>query len=122
MFNKFALVFTGLMLTVSSVGCCCLGGYGYGANYGARGCAPCNNGCAPAGGGYYPQTQQGAFYQGADPSQTAFATGGFSQTAYAPGQSAYLPAQTAGLIPGAIQGPPIYQNAMIPVNSLPTYY
>ena len=126
MFNRFALVFAGLMLTVSSVGCCCLGGYGYGTGYGARSCPPCNNGCAPAGGGYYPQ--QGAFLPGMDTSQTAYSTSGFSQTAFAPVQSsmapttaAFVPTQSAALIPGAVQGPPIYNNAFAPTNSLPLY-
>ena len=124
MFNKFALVFMGLMLTMTSVGCCCFGGYGYSANR----CAPCNNGCAPQGGGGYYPPQQGAFYQGADPSQTAFATGGLSQTAYAPiqqgyapTQSAMIPSSTAALMPGAIQGPPIYNTAAVPMAALPTY-
>ncbi len=128
MFNKFALVFAGLMLTVSSVGCCCLGGYGYGANYGSRGCAPCNNGCAPAGGGGFYPPQTGAVFPGIDSSQTAFATGGLSQTAYAPmqssfapTQSAFIPSSTAALMPGAIQGQPIYLNANAPVNNLPMY-
>ena len=111
MFNKFAFVFAGLMLTVSSVGCCCLGGYGYGAGYGMNRCAPCNNGCPPAGGGYIPQT--GQLYQG-DMSQTAFAPVSYQQ-------QAFVPAQTATVIPGAIQGAPIYQQAVVPVNSLPTY-
>ena len=113
MFNKFALVITGLMLTVSSVGCCCLGGYGYGTGYGMNRCAPCNNGCAPAGGGggYFPQT--GQVYQG-DMSQTAFAPGGYTQ-------SAFVPVQSASMMPGAIQGAPIYNTAVVPVNSLPTY-
>lgn len=112
MFNKFALLITGLMLTVSSVGCCCLGGYGYGAGYGARGCPPCNNGCAPMGGAYY-QPQQGAFYQGMDASQTAFVGGGITPT-----QSAFVPTTTA-LAP--IQGPPIYNTAILPGSTLPVY-
>ncbi len=121
MFNKFALVITGLMLTVSSVGCCCFGGYGYGTGYGMRGgCPPCNNGCAPMGGAYYQPPQQGAFYQG-DTSQTAFATGGYTTTALAPTQSAFVPTSTAALMPGAIQGPPIYNTAVLPGSTLPVY-
>ena len=120
MFNKFALVVMGLMLTVSSVGCCCLGGYGYGSGYRmGGGCPPCNNSCPPAGGGYYPP-QTGAFYQGMTTSQTAYATDGITPTAFAPMQSAYTP-MTAAAIPGAIQGPPIYQNALMPQNTLPLY-
>jgi len=121
MFNKFALVFMGLMVTVSSVGCCCFGGYPYNSSYRQGGCAPCNS-CPPqgGGGGYYPP-QQGAFYQGADPSQTAFATGSLSQTAYAPMQSSYSPIQSAALMPGAIQGPPIYNTAVVPTATLPMY-
>ena len=118
MFNRIALVIAGLMLTVSSVGCCCLGGYGVG--YGNRGCAPCNNGCPPAGSGagYY---QQGAFYQGADASQTAFSSSAFTQSAYVPMQSAGV-TTTAAAIPGAIQGPPIYLNtATVPTATLPLY-
>ena len=129
MFNKFALVITGLMLTVSSVGCCCFG-HRYNANYpggSGGGCAPCNS-YAPQGGGYYPPAQQGAFYQGADPSQTAYFGGGMSQTAYAPiqssyapTQSAYIPSSTAAMMPGAIQGPPIYNTAVVPTATLPMY-
>lgn len=118
MFNKFALLFAGLMLTVSSVGCC-LTGYGYGAGYGARGCAPCNNGCPPAT-GYYPQT--GAFYQGYDTTQTAYVGSGLTTTAMAPMSSAttFVPTTTAAA-PAPILGQPIYLNAGVPVNSLPTY-
>lgn len=112
MFSKIALVVTGLMVTVSSVGCCCLGGYGYGAGYGMNRCAPCNNGCAPAGGGYLPQT--GQLYQ-SDFSQASLAPVGYTQ-------AAFVPTQTATVIPGAIQGAPIYNSAaLVPVNSLPTY-
>ncbi len=108
MFNKFAFVVAGLMLSVSSVGCCLCSGM-YGAGYGSR-CAPCNNGCSPAGGGYIPST--GQLYQG-DLSQAAFApVGGYTT------QQAYVPTtQTATMI----QGAPIYQQAILPVNSLPTY-
>ena len=125
MFNKFALVIMGLMLTVSSVGCCCFG-QGYNTGYRSGGCAPCGGG-APAG-GYYPPAQQGAFYQGADMSQTAYVGSSYSQTAYAPvqssyapTQSAYIPAQTAAMMPGAIQGPPIYNTAVVPTATLPLY-
>jgi hypothetical protein len=110
MFNKCALLITGLLMTVSSVGCCCLGGGAYGAGYGMNRCAPCNNGCSPAG-GYIPSTTQ--LYQ-TDMSQTAFAPAGYTQ-------SAFVPTQTATVIPGAIQGAPIYQQAIVPVNSLPPY-
>jgi len=121
MFNKLALVLTGLMLTVSSVGCCCLGGYGYGTNY-RGGCAPCNNGCAPAGGGGYYPPVQGAFYSG-DMSQTAFTSTGYTATAMAPVSSAYVPTTTttAAAIPGVIQGQPIYNTAAFPMTSLPSY-
>lgn len=109
MFNKIVLVITGLMLTVSSVGCCCLHGTGYGAGYGMRGCPPCNNGCAPAG-GYYPPAQ-GAFYQGGmDAASTAMLP--TTQTVIAP--------STAALAP--IQGTPIYsQSAVVPGATLPLY-
>jgi hypothetical protein len=110
MFNKFAFVVAGLMLSVSSVGCCLCSGMGYGTGYGSR-CAPCNNGCSPAGagGGYIPST--GQLYQG-DMSQAAFApVGGYGT------QQAFAPMQTATVI----QGAPIYQQAIVPVNSLPTY-
>ena len=115
MFNKFAFVSLGLMLTVSSVGCCCLGAM-HGAGYGMNRCSPCNSpcntgGCSPAGGGYIPQT--GQLYQG-DMSQTAFAPMGYTQ-------QAYVPNQTATASPGAIPGAPIYQQSMVPVNGLPTY-
>jgi hypothetical protein len=61
-------------------------------------------------------------------SQTAF-VGDASSTAYAPittgytttTASAYVPTSTAALMPGAIQGPPIYNTAVVPVNSLPVY-
>ena len=112
MFNKFALALTGLVLTVSSVGCCCLGGYGYGAGYGMRSCPPCNS-CPPAGGTYY-QPAQGAFYQGFDSTQTAYAGG------LAPTQSAFIPSSTA-MAPGAIMGQPIYSTAVVPASTLPLY-
>ena len=119
MFKKFALVITGLMLTVSSVGCCCLGGgYGMGGSgYRGMGCPPCNNGCSPAGGGYQVAptgyTTQGAQVFQGDMSQTAYAPGGYSQSAYV------SPMQSTALAP--IQGAPIYNTAAIPVNGLPTY-
>lgn len=124
MFNKLALVLTGLMVAVSSAGCCgCLHGYGYGANYGNR-CAPCNNGCAPAGGGGFYPPVQGAYYSG-DMSQTAFASGGYTSTAFAPVSSAYIPTATtttAAAAPGGvIQGAPIYNTAVVPMSSLPPY-
>jgi len=107
MFNKFALLVTGLMLTVSSVGCCLCSGMGYNTGYGMNRCSPCNNGCSPAGAGYIPST--GQLYQG-DMSQTAFAPVTYTQQAFVPNQTATV-----------IQGAPIYQQAMGPVNSLPTY-
>ena len=108
MFNKFALAFTGLMLTVSSVGCCCLGGYGYGTGYGMRGgCPPCPNACSPMGTAYY------------SPSQTAYAPAmDMSQTAFAPSNAVYAPTTTA-LAP--IQGQPIYNTAVVPGATLPLY-
>jgi hypothetical protein len=85
------------------------------------GCPPCNNSCPPAAGGYYPQTGAIAPGIGMDPSQTAFAPTSITPTAYAPSQSAYAGSSMATL-PGTIPGPTImYQNAMAPVNSLPTY-
>ena len=109
MFKKYALVTTGLMLAVSSVGCCMSRGYSAGYPMGG-GCSPCNNGCSPAGAGYVPQGAQ--LYQG-DMSQTAYAPAGYTQSAYVPQQTATAPA--------VIQGAPIYNTAVIPVNSLPTY-
>lgn len=115
MFNKCAFVILGLTLTVTSVGCCCLGGYGYGSGYGNR-CAPCNNGCAPQGGTYYPPAQ--SFYQGGA-TQTAYATD-FSQGGFAPTASAFVPT-TMAMAPAPIQGPPIYNTAVIPTATLPMY-
>ncbi len=113
MFNKYALVFTGLMMAVSSVGCCCFGRSGYTAGYPmGGGCAPCQNGCSPAGAGYVPQGAQ--LYQG-DMSQTAFAPAGYTT------QSAFIPQQTV-TAPAVVQGAPIYNNAaLVPVNPLPTF-
>ena len=106
MSKQIACLLTGLSLAMSSVGCCCLGGYGYGANR----CNPCNNGCQPGGGqGYYPPATTMQTYDG-------------SQTAFAPGIS-----QTAA-IPGAMVGAPIMASpggytttVMVPANALPTY-
>lgn len=106
MSKKIAFVLTGLTLAMSSVGCCCLGGYGMNR------CAPCNTGCPPTGGGYYtPQT--GAIYGGYDASQTAYLSG-TTQTAIVPSS--------------AIMGAPIMASpggytttALVPANSLPTY-
>ena len=113
MFNKYALVFTGLMMAVSSVGCCCFGRSGYTAGYPmGGGCAPCQNGCSPAGAGYVPQGAQ--LYQG-DMSQTAFAPVGYTT------QSAFVPQQTT-TAPAVVQGAAIYNNAaLVPVNPLPTF-
>jgi hypothetical protein len=120
MFNKLAFVILGLTASVTSIGCCCFGGYPYGSGYRAGGCAPCNNGCAPQG-QYYPPAQ-GAFYSGGatqtayvDPNQAAFAP---VSNAYMPSASAYVPTSTA-LAP--IQGPPIYNTAVIPTATLPMY-
>lgn len=108
MSKQIAFVLTGLTLAMSSVGCCCLGGYGYGANR----CAPCGGGC-PTGPSYYtPQT--GALYQGYDANQTAYVSGA-TQTAIVPSS--------------AIMGTPIMASpggyttttALVPANSLPTY-
>ena len=105
MSKQIAYLVTGLSLAMSSVGCCCLGGYGYGANR----CNPCG-GC-PTGGSpaYYPPATTMQTYDG-------------SQTAFAPGIS-----QTAA-IPGAIVGTPIIASpggytttVMVPTNALPTY-
>lgn len=121
MAKKFALVVLGLMLTVSSVGCCCLGGYGYGAGYGMNRCAPCNNGCAPGGAGTYYPPQTGAIFPGA--MTTAYAGDmTMSQTAYVPSSSTFVAPSTAAAIPGAIVGQPIYTNtAVVPTASLPLY-
>lgn len=116
MFNKFAFVVLGLTLSVTSVGCCCFGGYGYGSGYGANRCAPCNNGCAPQG-NYYPPAQ-GAFYQGGA-TQTAYVSDP-SQMSYAPTASAFMPTTTA-MAPAPIAGPPIYNTAVIPTATLPMY-
>ena len=113
MSKQIAFVLTGLILTLSSVGCCCLGGgYGYGANRCAPcGPAPCGGGCPTSGGGYYPP-QQGAYYQGLDANQTAFVSG---------------PTQTAIVPSSAIIGAPImaspgnYTTTTLIPNSLPTY-
>ena len=123
MFNRFAVVLAGLMLTLSSVGCCCLHGSGYGAGYGMRNsCPPCNNGCAPmGGGGTYYQPAQGAFLPGIDSSQTAYSSQSFSQTAFSPTPAAYAPISAASMpistatVPGAIQGPPIVQGSTLPL-------
>ncbi len=88
MFKKYASVSLGLMLAVSSVGCCMSRGYSAGYPMGG-GCSPCNNGCSPAGAGYVPQGAQ--LYQG-DMSQTAFAPAGYTQSAYVPQQTAAAPA------------------------------
>ncbi len=110
MFKKYASVTMGLMLAVSSVGCCMSRGYTAGYPMGGGGCSPCNNGCSPAGAGYVPQGAQ--LYQG-DMSQTAYAPAGYTQSAYVPQQTAAAPA--------VIQGAPIYNTAMVPVNPLPTW-
>ncbi len=97
--KQIAVLLTGLSLSVSSMGCCCLSGLG-----GNR-CQPCNSGC-PTGG-----------YQQTGMVQT------MDQTAYAPGIS-----QTAA-INGAAIGTPIMaspggytQTVLVPANPLPSYY
>ena len=106
MSKQIAFVLTGLTLAMSSVGCCCLGGYGYNR------CAPCNTGCPPTGGGYYtPQTM----YQSYDASSTAYLSGTTQTTAIVPSS--------------AIMGAPIMASpgggytttALVPTNSLPTF-
>ena len=73
------------------------------------------------GGGYYAP-QQGAFLQSVDPSQTAFSSSSFTQSAYVPTMQSAGVTTTASAIPGAIQGPPIYLNtATVPAASLPLY-
>ena len=108
MSKQIAFVLTGLALAMSSVGCCCLGGYGMNNR-----CSPCSNGgCPTGGGGYYPPAQ-GAFNQGYDASQSAYATG-VNQTAMVPSS--------------AVMGAPIMaspggytQTVMVPANALPTF-
>ncbi|MBC8114468.1 MAG: hypothetical protein H7062_08835 [Candidatus Saccharimonas sp.] len=103
MSKQIAFVLTGLTLAMSSVGCCCLGGGGYGMNR----CAPCNTGCPPnGGGGYY--APQGASYQSFDASQTAYLSGTTQTTAIA---GAPIMASPGGYT----------QTVMVPANSLPTY-
>lgn len=102
MSKRIAFMLTGLSLAVSSVGCCCLGGYGYNR------CNPCNS-CPAPGGGYYAP-------------QSTMLQSSLDQTAYAPGIT-----QTAA-VPGAVIGTPIIASpggytttVMVPTNSLPTY-
>lgn len=101
MSKRIAMLLTGLVLTVNSVGCCCLGGWG------ANRCQPCG-GC-PTGSTYYA------------PQSTMMST--YDQTAYAGGLT-----QTAAISNGAIVGTPIIaspgtytQTVAVPVNSLPPY-
>lgn len=106
MSKQIAFVLTGLTLAMSSVGCCCLSGYGYGAGYGCNRCAPCNNGCPPAGGVMY--APQGAMYQSYDAASVGYVSG----------------ATTTAVVPSsAIIGTPggYTTTALIPANSLPTY-
>ena len=101
MSKRIAFLLTGFSLTVTSMGCCCLGGYGN----------RCNQCCPTTGAGYYPpQTTMTQTYDG-------------SQAAYSSGLT-----QTAFLNNGAIAGPPIMASqggytttVMVPANSLPTY-
>ncbi len=99
MSKQIAFMLTGLSLAVSSVGCCCLGGY-------ANRCNPC--GCPTQGGGYYA------------PQSTMMLDG--NQTAYSSGLT-----QTAA-VNGAVIGTPIIASpggytstVMVPANSLPPY-
>lgn len=102
MSKRIAFLLTGLVLTVNSVGCCCLGGLGYNR------CQPC--GSCPTGGAYYPP-------------QTTMATT-YDQTAYSSGLT-----QTATVSNGAIVGTPIIaspgtgytQTVVVPTNSLPPF-
>ena len=111
MSKQIAFVLTGLALAMSSVGCCCLGGGGYGMNR----CSPCNSGRPTGGGGgYYPPAQQGAFYQGYDANQTAYASG-VNQTAVVP-SSAVMGAPIM-----ASPGGGYTQTVMVPANALPTF-
>ena len=110
MSKQIAFVLTGLTLALSSVGCCCLGGGGYGMNR----CAPCNSGCPTGGGGGYYPPAQGAFNQSYDASQTAYGS--------SVNQMAVIPSS-------AVMGAPIMaspgggytQTVMVPANNLPTF-
>ncbi len=104
MSKQIAFLLTGFSLAVSSMGCCCLGGYG-------NRCNPCPCPTGGAGGGYYP------------PQTTMTQTFDGSQAAYSSGLT-----QTAVLNNGAIAGTPIMASpggytttVMVPANSLPTY-
>jgi len=108
MTKQILLLLTGLSLTLSSAGCCCLGGC-----FRGNAC-----GCPPTGSYYPPAT---SMFQAADTSQLAYSSG-VSTTAYSNGIT-----QTAA-VPGAVTGPPIYNaapgtytTALMPTNSLPTY-
>ena len=112
MSKQIAFLLTGLSLTLSSMGCCCLSGLGYNK------CQPCNNGCPT--GGY----QQVGMTQSMD--QTAYAQG-IGQTAYAPGinQTATMNGAMIGTpimaSPGFTQ-PGFTQTVLVPSNPLPSYY
>ncbi len=110
MSKQIAFVLTGLTLAMSSVGCCCLGGGGYGMNR----CAPCNTGCPPNGGGYYTP-QAGAMYQSYDASSTAYLSGTTQTTAIVP-NSAMMGAPIM-----ASPGGGYTTTALVPTNSLPTF-
>ena len=97
--KKIAILLTGLSLSVSSMGCCCLSGLG-----GNR-CQPCNSGC-PTGG--YQQT---GMIQSLD--QTAYA-GGISQSAAFNGATIGTPIMAS---PGGYT-----QTVLVPANSLPSYH
>ena len=112
MSKQIAFLLTGLSLAVSSVGCCCLGGYGRSNQCGCPTGTPGNT--------YYPP--QTTMTQTFDGSQAAYSSG-LTQTAYSSG-----PMQTAVINNGAIAGPPIMASpggytttVMVPANSLPTY-
>jgi hypothetical protein len=100
MSKRIAFLLTGFSLTLSSVGCCCLGGLG-------NRCQPCG-GCPTGGGAYYaPQSTMVQSYD-----QTAYSSG-ISQSA-----------STSGAIIGApiMASPGGYpQTVVVPTNTLPPY-
>lgn len=98
--KQIAILLTGLSLSVSSMGCCCLSGLGQNR------CQPCNSGC-PTGG--YQQT---GMVQSMD------------QAAYASGmsQSAALNGAAIGTPIMATPGTGYTQTVLVPANPLPSYY
>lgn len=125
MVKRIGLSLAGLALAMSATGCCCLsrpcgGGYGcgypsYGSGYApSGGCGP--GGCAPQGGGYYPQT---GFIPGTD--QTAMVINStLSSNASMPMSNTSAMAAPYGAPPMSAAAP-YPQTAMAPMNSLPTY-